>query len=107
LKKYALGSAKGEATKDMISMSVYKNYGVEPRNNNEADALILCAIARDLTTHIGAIGRFVSNCKDDKAIRQFMDNGHHELGIAKYKWEVLRSLLTERCGSTLLQYSRD
>lgn len=107
LKKYILGTAKGETTKDMITMAVYKNYGVEPRNNNESDAAVLCVIARDLVIHIDAIHELVKNCGDDKAVRQLMDNGHKELGIAKHRWEVLRSLLTERCGKTLLQYVRD
>lgn len=45
LKKFITGSGKGE--KDMVMMSVYKNYGFEAGDNNEADAysLAVCGLA--------------------------------------------------------------
>ena len=41
LKKFITGSGKGE--KDMVVMSLYKNYGFEAGDNNEADAYALAA----------------------------------------------------------------
>lgn len=41
LKKFITGSGKGE--KDMVMMAVYKNYGFEAGDNNEADAFSLAA----------------------------------------------------------------
>jgi len=45
LKKFITGSGKGD--KDMVIMSVYKNYGFEASDNNEADAysLAVCGLA--------------------------------------------------------------
>lgn len=45
LKKFITGSGKGD--KDLIMMSLYKNYGFEAKDNNEADAfsLAICAMA--------------------------------------------------------------
>lgn len=45
LKKFITGSGKGD--KDMMQMSVYKNYGFEASDNNEADAysLAVCGLA--------------------------------------------------------------
>lgn len=41
LKKFITGSGKGD--KDMMMMSVYKNYGFEAQDNNECDAYALAA----------------------------------------------------------------
>lgn len=46
LKKFITGSGKGD--KDMIMMSLYKNYGFEAGDNNEADAYSLAVCARAL-----------------------------------------------------------
>lgn len=46
LKKYATGSGKGD--KDMLMMAVYKNYGFESFDNNEADAYVLAQIGLSL-----------------------------------------------------------
>lgn len=46
LKKYITG--KGVAEKDMILLSVYKNFGYEAKDNNVADAYGLAHIARSL-----------------------------------------------------------
>lgn len=45
LKKFITGSGKGD--KDLIMMSLFKNYGFEARDNNEADAysLAICGMA--------------------------------------------------------------
>ena len=45
LKKFITGSGKGD--KDMMSMQIYKKYGFEALDNNEADAysLAVCAMA--------------------------------------------------------------
>lgn len=45
LKKFITGSGKGD--KDMMLMSVYKNYGFEAMDNNECDAyaLAVCGLA--------------------------------------------------------------
>lgn len=44
LKRFACG--KGNATKDLVMLSVYKRYGVEIPDNNAADAYVLARIAR-------------------------------------------------------------
>jgi crossover junction endodeoxyribonuclease RuvC len=46
LKKFITGSGKGE--KDMVTMSIYKNYGFEALDNNVADAFGLAACAMAL-----------------------------------------------------------
>lgn len=45
LKKFLTGSGKGD--KDQIMMSIYKNYGFEAKDNNEADSfgLAICGLA--------------------------------------------------------------
>ncbi len=52
LKKFITG--KGVAEKDVIMLSVYKNFGYEPKDNNIADAYGLAKIA--LHTDIGIEG---------------------------------------------------
>lgn len=44
LKKFVTGSGKGD--KDMIMMSLFKNYGFEAGDNNEADAFSLAICGR-------------------------------------------------------------
>jgi crossover junction endodeoxyribonuclease RuvC len=44
LKKFVTGSGKGE--KSMMILHVYKRWGVEPTNDNEADAIGLLQIGR-------------------------------------------------------------
>lgn len=46
LKKFITGSGKGD--KDMVMMSIYKNYGFEACDNNEGDAFGLAACAMAL-----------------------------------------------------------
>jgi len=43
LKKFALGTSKGE--KDQIMMQVLKRWGIETADNNQADAVVLAKIA--------------------------------------------------------------
>jgi crossover junction endodeoxyribonuclease RuvC len=49
LKKFITGSGKGD--KDMMMMSVYKNYGFEAMDNNECDAYSLAVCG------LGVIGK--------------------------------------------------
>lgn len=46
LKKYVTGS--GRAEKDMVILNVYKKWGWEAGDNNQADAYVLARIARQL-----------------------------------------------------------
>lgn len=46
LKKFVTGSGRGE--KDMMTMSIYKNYGFEAQDNNVSDAFGLSACAMAL-----------------------------------------------------------
>jgi hypothetical protein len=44
LKKHILGKGIGE--KDLIVREVYKRFGIETKNNDEADAVVLSHIAK-------------------------------------------------------------
>ena len=46
LKKFILG--KGAGKKEQVMMKVLKNWQIEPRDNNQADALVLAKIAQAL-----------------------------------------------------------
>jgi crossover junction endodeoxyribonuclease RuvC len=46
LKKFATG--KGSGDKDQVTMHVYKNWGIMPDDNNQADSLALCKIGEAL-----------------------------------------------------------
>jgi hypothetical protein len=45
LKKYISGS--GKATKDIMIKEIYKNYGIDTNDNNDADAIGLAILAHE------------------------------------------------------------
>jgi len=59
LKKFATGKGGGDgASKDQVTLNVYKKWDFEAKDNNEADAYVLCRIAmalcgkeKDLTSY--------------------------------------------------------
>lgn len=49
LKKYILGRGSGD--KSLIIKEVYKQYGLDINNNNEADAIVLAHMCRDIISN--------------------------------------------------------
>lgn len=59
VKKFATGSGGGaKGSKDQVTMHVFKNWGFEALDNNEADAYVLCRIALALHNNCGTIKAF-------------------------------------------------
>lgn len=56
LKKFVLG--KGVGDKDMIIMNVYKRWGFEAKTSDEADALVLAYISRELDRNTGNLPKY-------------------------------------------------
>jgi len=107
LKKYILGAANvggGQKTKQMIILNVFKRYNIEVENDNQADALVLTKIASDLIKFVKKFGEI--NFENDKEIRLFMRDGWQDYGYHKYQWEVLCSLMINKCDSKLFAYRK-
>lgn len=47
IKKYVTGKGDPKTKKELIILDIYKNYGIELRNNDIADGYILARIAKD------------------------------------------------------------
>jgi Holliday junction resolvasome RuvABC endonuclease subunit len=73
LKKFILGKGVGE--KSLVLRAVYKAYGLECANDNEADAVCLCAIGEQF---FGAL------------------RGGSMEGVPKYQQEVVKKLMETR-----------
>jgi crossover junction endodeoxyribonuclease RuvC len=73
LKKHVLGKGVGE--KSLILRAVYKSYGLEVANDNEADAVVLCGMGEQF---YGAL------------------RGTSMDGTPKYQQEVMRKLMETR-----------
>lgn len=98
LKKYILGSAQvagGKKTKQLIILNVFKKLGIEAQNDNEADAIVLVKIGMDLVRFAGLYGNKIFN--GDKDIRDFINNGWENTEFPKYRWEVLCSIIINKC----------
>lgn len=97
LKKYILGSAQvagGQKTKQLIILNVFKHLGIEVNNDNEADAIVLAKIAKDLIDFVGMYGD--KHFNSDKDIRNFINSGWKDTDIPKYRWEVLCTLIINK-----------
>lgn len=70
LKKYIMG--KGVSQKDLIVREVYKAYSVDVKNDDEADAVVLCHMAEHIHQALG---------------------GELDAGIPKYQAEVVKNLI--------------
>ncbi|HEC72384.1 MAG: hypothetical protein ACTSW7_01375 [Candidatus Thorarchaeota archaeon] len=98
LKKYILGSAQvagGQKTKQLIMLNVYKRLGIEVTNDNQADAIILAKIAKDMVNFVLLFGE--RNFNGEKDIRDFINKGWENTQFPKYRWEVLCSLIINKC----------
>lgn len=108
LKKYILGSAQvagGEKTKQLIILNIFKKLKIETSNDNQADAVVLCKIGKDLVKFVKEYRnkRFDS----DKKIREFINNGWEGTKFPKYRWEVLCSLIINKSNRTLFDFSEE
>jgi len=45
-------SGKGTCPKDQVTKEVYKKYGIDTKDNNQADAVAMCYLAADLYNYI-------------------------------------------------------
>ena len=72
LKKYALG--RGDGMKQHILLATYKKWGIEFKNDDEADAFVIAQIAR--AVHLWRIGE--------------------PLNMRKYELEVVKKLVKEK-----------
>jgi crossover junction endodeoxyribonuclease RuvC len=72
LKKYATG--KGSGTKDVIMMHLFKRYGLEFGDNNQADAFALSAIAHSIHEKIVKGKSEVLTKPQQEAIKKIMDD---------------------------------
>jgi len=98
LKKYILGSAQtagGKKTKQLIILNVFKTFGIEAQNDNEADAIVLVKIGMDLVRFAELYGD--KTFDGDKEIRDFINNGWQGSEFPKYRWEVLCTLIINKC----------
>jgi len=102
LKKYIIGSSRDKLTKDKILMNVFKKMKIEARTNDEADAAVLMKIGVDLINIVNKIHKIMP--RDEKGIRDFIKNGEKTVKLNKYEWEVLVSLVMNRCGRLLYDY---
>jgi len=111
LKKYIVGKfERGEKSikKEKILQRLAIEYRLEPDNNNQGDAAALAIIARDLVRVVSevALDRFydAGGGYDDQHTRDFIKSGRSDWKLAAYKWEVLMSLLANRCGQQLYDF---
>lgn len=103
LKKYILGSAQiagGQKTKQLIILNIYKRLGIEVANDNQADAIVLAKIAKDMVNFVKLFGE--KNFNGDKDLRDFINKGWEKTQFPKYRWEVLCSLIINKCDSRKL-----
>lgn len=108
LKKYILGSSQvagGQKTKQLIMLNVYKRMGIEVTNDNQADALVLAKIAKDMVNFVKLFGE--RNFESDRDIRDFINIGWQNTQFPKYRWEVLCSLIINKCDRKLFDFRRD
>jgi len=108
LKKYILGSSQvggGQKTKQLIMLNVYKRLGIEVTNDNQADAIVLAKIAKDMVNFVKLFGEKNFSC--DKDIRDFINKGWENTQFPKYRWEVLCSLIINKCDRKLFDYRRE
>ena len=105
LKKYILGSAAaggGVKTKQLIIMNVFKKWGIEVSNDNEADAIVLAKMAQDFIKFVDKFHNVIPS--DDKELRKFINKGWEEHGYKKYQWEIMCSLTTNKGNRQLFDY---
>lgn len=72
VKKFACGNGNGQ--KSLILKSVYKNWGVEPDDDNQADAYVLARIAK-----------FVSDAKNEVGLER----------LCQYQADIVKRLLAD------------
>ena len=110
LKKYILGAYRksGPLTKERIIMMVYKKYGIEVKNNDEADAIVLSKIGRDFVKFVKKYAEEVQKMTDVDA-RKFMLNGwnNKDCKLKKYQWEVVVSLMVKRGDVKIMDFYDD
>lgn len=102
LKKYIAGQST-KVPKEKVILNVYKEYGIDPDDNDEADAIVLAAIGHDLLT------RFIDVVKgipinDPAVMGAFIKEAPLRSGVKKTQWEVLQAIVTSKCGANLFDY---
>lgn len=102
LKKYISGQSK-KVPKEKIILNVYKQYGIDPDDNDEADAIVLAAMGHDLLTRfIDVVDSIPIN--DPAVMGEFMKNAPSKVNVPRHQWEVLSAIVTSKCGSELFNY---
>lgn len=98
LKKYIAGQSQ-KVPKEKVILNVYKEFGIEVMDNDEADALVLSSIGHDLLMRLAVNADDIPN--SDSELMKFLKNAHTELGMQRYKFEVLQAIVTSQCGDRL------
>lgn len=111
LKKYIVGRAsKGQKSvkKEKVLQRLVMEYRLEADNNNQGDATVLAIIARDLVRVVSEIQveQFYDEggAYDDQRTMEFIKHGGKDWKLEQYKWEVLISLIKNRCGESIYDY---
>lgn len=117
LKKFATGKGRG-VSKDMVSMFVHKRWKLTPRDNNEADAMVLCKIGLSVYDVVNAWADMMPELddngklsdKNDVLVRKFKTNGWQDSQtkekFVKAQWEVIITII-EKHGENLHRYDKN
>jgi len=106
LKKFVMDAG---AAKEMVILGVFKNWGREVIDNNEADAVVLGRLARTLAAFAFKYGDpsgpdYIGSY-DEKQLRDFYNRGWDSSFMSKRQWEVVISIYTKRM-QDLFEYRR-
>jgi len=105
LKKFILGSGTvggGKKTKQLIIMNVFKKWGIEVADDNEADAIVLVRMAKEFVKFVLKLHDKIPS--DEKGLRNFVNNGWEEYGYKKYIWEIFCSFVINKGNNQLFDF---
>lgn len=94
LKKFILGSGRGE--KQMILKEVYKNFGIDAKTDDEADAYVAARVAYEVMSM--ATKRFPVIQEGMSKDERFYPKGRWKEHMPGYRHEVLMSIAANRLG---------
>lgn len=102
LKKYISGQST-KVPKEKVMLNVYKQYGIDPDDNDEADAIVLAALGYDLLTRFIDVVKSIP-INDPAVMGAFVKKAPSKVGVMKHQWEVLQAIVTSKCGANLFDY---